>query len=227
MANNPEKQVCIFTKEQLDSIKTGYDDWFNNVLKDGDREEELAGKYFTHSGIPVKMVHTPADVSHIDYTEDIGYPGCAPYVRGVYPNMYPRPSVHRSPARRPGRSGRLQPAHQVPSAAWSQRRQHPLRPSHDPRIYSDDAEAEGNVGHCGAAVDSIWDMDAYFKDIDLGTISTSIVTHLPSTSIVIPGMYFAVAEQRGTPRTRSREPARTTSLWKPAWAVVRKFFLPR
>jgi len=33
----------------------------------------------------------------------------------------------------------------------------------------------------------------------LGSISTSIVTHLPSTSLVIPGMYFAVAEQRGIP----------------------------
>ena len=53
-----------------------------------------------------------------------------------------------------------------------------------------------------AAVDSIWDIDAFFADIDLGTVSTSIVTHLPSTSLVIPGMYFAVAEQRGTPITK-------------------------
>ncbi len=202
MANNPEKQVCIFTKEQLDSIKTGYDDWFNNVLKDGDREEELAGKYFTHSGIPVKMVHTPADVSHIDYTEDIGYPGCAPYVRGVYPNMYRgRPfTVRQLAGLGAPEDCNLRIKYLLQHGANGVNILFDL-----PTIRgynSDDAEAEGNVGHCGAAVDSIWDMDAYFKDIDLGTISTSIVTHLPSTSIVIPGMYFAVAEQRGTPKDK-------------------------
>ena len=67
---------------------------------------------------------------------------------------------------------------------------------------SDDPEAEGNVGQCGASVDSMLDMDAYFKGIDLGTVSTSIVTHMPSTSLVIPGMYFAVAQQRNTPLTQ-------------------------
>ena len=35
-----------------------------------------------------------------------------------------------------------------------------------------------------------------FKDIDLGKVSTSIVTHLPGTAFVHPGMYFAVAGQR-------------------------------
>ena len=59
---------------------------------------------------------------------------------------------------------------------------------------SDDRQAEGNVGQCGAAVDSLWDMEAFFADIDLSRISTSIVTHLPSTSLVIPGMYLELGE---------------------------------
>ncbi len=67
---------------------------------------------------------------------------------------------------------------------------------------SDDPEAEGNVGQCGAAVDSLVDMEAFFSGIDLGGISTSIVTHLPSTSLIIPGMYFALAEARGIPYNR-------------------------
>ena len=197
-----KKEVCLFSQDQLDTIKSGYDDWFNNVLKENDRQDELAGSYTTHSGIPIRMLHTPADIANIDYSEDMGFPGCAPYVRGVYPNMYRgRPFTLRQLAGLGAPEDcNLRVKYLLSHGATGVNILFDL-----PTIRgynSDDPEAEGNVGHCGAAVDSIWDIDAFFKDIDLGEISTSVVTHLPSTSIVIPGMYFAVAEQRGTPREK-------------------------
>ncbi|MBI4773938.1 MAG: methylmalonyl-CoA mutase [Deltaproteobacteria bacterium] len=197
-----KKDVCLFSREQLDTIKSGYDDWFNNVLKDNDRQDELSGQYTTHSGIPIRMLHTPADIAGIDYSEDLGFPGCAPYVRGVYPNMYRgRPFTLRQLAGLGAPEDcNLRVKYLLGHGATGVNILFDL-----PTIRgynSDDPEAEGNVGHCGAAVDSIWDIDAFFKDIDLGAISTSVVTHLPSTSIVIPGMYFAVAEQRGTSRDK-------------------------
>ena len=76
---------------------------------------------------------------------------------------------------------------------------------------SDDPQAEGNVGQCGAAVDSLWDMEAFFADIDFSGISTSIVTHLPSTSLVIPGMYFSLGEARGLSYQHWPGPAKTIS----------------
>jgi methylmalonyl-CoA mutase N-terminal domain/subunit len=190
---------CLFSVEHVQQIKDNYQDWFNNSLRDTDRETE--GKYFTHSGIPIKLIHTPADVEQINYLEDIGFSGHPPYLRGVYPNMY---------------RGRLFTVRQLAGLGAPEDCNERVCYLLDhgatgisilfdlPTVRgynSDDPEAEGNVGACGAAVDCIWDMDAFFKDIDLGTASTNIVTHLPSTSLVIPAMYFAVAEHRGTPWT--------------------------
>jgi methylmalonyl-CoA mutase N-terminal domain/subunit len=39
-------------------------------------------------GEELKIVYTPADVAHVDYLKDIGYPGAYPFTRGVYPGMY-------------------------------------------------------------------------------------------------------------------------------------------
>ena len=190
---------CLFSADHVQQIKADYQDWFNNSLRDSDRESE--GKYFTHSGIPIKLIYTPADIEHLNYTEDIGFSGHPPYLRGVYPNMY---------------RGRFFTLRQLAGLGAPEDCNERVCYLLDhgatgisilfdlPTVRgynSDDPEAEGNVGACGAAVDSIWDIDVFFKDIDLGTASTNIVTHLPSTSLVIPAMYFAVAEQRGTPWT--------------------------
>ena len=190
---------CLFSEEHVRQIKADYQDWFDNSLQKADRESE--GKYFTHSGIPIKLIYTPADIEHVNYTNDIGFSGHPPYVRGVYPNMY---------------RGRYFTVRQLAGLGSPEDCNDRVCYLLDhgatgvsilfdlPTIRgynSDDPEAEGNVGACGAAVDSIWDMDNFFKDIDLGAVSTSIVTHLPSTSLVIPAMYFAVAEQRGIPLT--------------------------
>jgi methylmalonyl-CoA mutase N-terminal domain/subunit len=44
--------------------------------------------FTTISGIPIKRVYTPEDVANLDYDKDIGLPGQAPFVRGIYPDMY-------------------------------------------------------------------------------------------------------------------------------------------
>jgi methylmalonyl-CoA mutase, N-terminal domain len=185
----------LFTPEAVADIENGYQEWLNKDL--GERDRQTEGNFTTHSGIPIKLQYTPADLKEIDYRQEIGFSGQPPYVRGVYPNMY---------------RGRLFTVRQL--AGLGAPEDCNLRIKYllghgatgvsilfdlpTIRGYnSDDPEAEGNVGACGAAVDSLWDMDAFFKDIDQAKVSTSIVTHLPSTSIVIPGMYFAVAEQRG------------------------------
>ncbi len=42
----------------------------------------------TASGIPIKSLYTPEDISDLDYSRQIGLPGREPFVRGVYPTMY-------------------------------------------------------------------------------------------------------------------------------------------
>ena len=194
------KKDPLFNEDSINQIETDQTTWFDTALSEADRAAE--GSFFTHSGIPVKLLFTPADVKDMNHARDLGFPGQPPFVRGVYSNMY---------------RGRLFTVRQLAGLGAPEDCNLRIKYLLDhgatgvnilfdlPTIRgynSDDPEAEGNVGACGAAVDSIWDIDAYFKDIDLGKVSTSIVTHLPSTSIVIPGMYFAVAEQRGTPWTQ-------------------------
>jgi methylmalonyl-CoA mutase N-terminal domain/subunit len=197
MLEKKDETTCLFSEEHVKLIKEQYDDWFNNCLRDADRQ--MDGQYFTHSGIPIKLIYTPADIEDVRYLDDIGFSGLPPYLRGVYPNMY---------------RGRLFTVRQLAGLGSPEDCNDRVCYLMDHgatginilfdlptirRYNSDDPEAEGYVGQCGAAVDSIWDIDAYFEGIDLGTVSTSIVTHLPSTSLVIPGMYFALAEERGTP----------------------------
>src|SRR5262245_1560505 len=39
-------------------------------------------------GMEVAPLYTPADLEHIEYERDLGYPGEFPFTRGVYPSMY-------------------------------------------------------------------------------------------------------------------------------------------
>ena len=52
-------------------------------MKDTETEKRT-----THSGIPVKEVYGPEDIQDLDYNQDLGLPGRAPYTRGIYGNMY-------------------------------------------------------------------------------------------------------------------------------------------
>lgn len=149
------------------------------------------------SGIPIKFLHTPLDVAGLDYLEDIGFPGQPPFRRGVYPNMYRgRPFTIRQLAGLGAPEDCNQRVRYLldhGATGVNILFDLPTIRGYD----SDDPKAEGNVGQCGAAVNSLWDMEAFFAGIDLGKISTSIVTHLPSTSLVLPGMYFVLGESQG------------------------------
>ena len=52
--------------------------------KFAEREEE----FISRSGIPIKRLYTPEDMSQFNYAEDLGYPGEYPFTRGIYPTMY-------------------------------------------------------------------------------------------------------------------------------------------
>ncbi len=51
-------------------------------------ERKETREFFTESGIPLKKIYTPEDVSKLDYERDLGMPGEGPFTRGAYPNMY-------------------------------------------------------------------------------------------------------------------------------------------
>jgi methylmalonyl-CoA mutase N-terminal domain/subunit len=161
------------------------------------RAYEAASKrdvdFETMSGIPLDPVYGPPDAER---------PGVAPYTRGPYASMYrsrlwsmrmfagfgtPVDTNQRfHELLRAGVTG-LSTAFDLPTLMGRD---------------SDDPIAEGEVGRCGVAVDTLADMEDLFAGIDLGEVSTSMTINSPAA--VLLAMYVAVAEETGVERARLR-----------------------
>lgn len=62
---------------------------------------------------------------------------------------------------------------------------------------SDEPEAAGMVGIVGAAVDTVDDMSAIFEGIPLDEVSVSVVSHYPTNTAILMGMFLVAAERQG------------------------------
>jgi methylmalonyl-CoA mutase N-terminal domain/subunit len=149
----------------------------------------------TISGLPVEPLYTPDDLAGWDYDDKLGYPGEFPYTRGVYPSMY---------------RGQLWTIRQFAgygTAAETNQRykfllsqgQAGLSVAFDmPTLMgydSDDPLSEGEIGHCGVAIDSLEDMETLFSGIRLDEITTSMTINSPAA--ILYAMYVAVGEKEG------------------------------
>jgi methylmalonyl-CoA mutase, N-terminal domain len=65
---------------------------------------------------------------------------------------------------------------------------------------SGQAEAHGEVGKCGVAIDSLADMETLFRGIPLDQVTVSMTINSPAS--VLWAMYLAVAERQGVEWTR-------------------------
>lgn len=146
----------------------------------------------TLSGIPLRSVYGPEDVSGLDAA---GAPGEFPYTRGIHRDMY---------------RGRLWTMRQfsgfgTPEDTNSRYRylldqgQTGLSVAFDlPTLMgfdADDAQSLGEVGKCGVSICSLEDMETLFRDIPLADVTVSMTINSPAA--VIWAMYLAVAEQQG------------------------------
>jgi methylmalonyl-CoA mutase N-terminal domain/subunit len=183
----------LFNQENIEKIKKEMEHWEKEILKGGAGDKE----YYTEAGIPMKLLYTPVDIANMNYLKDLGFSGAPPFVRGVYPNMY---------------RGRLFTVRQLAgfgSAADCNKRFKFLLANGATGVSalfdlptirgydSDDPEAEGNIGECGVAIDSVEDIMELFDGIPIDEVSVSVVTHLPSTTVAILAMYLVMAERRG------------------------------
>jgi methylmalonyl-CoA mutase N-terminal domain/subunit len=156
----------------------------------------------TTSGIPIVPLATPLDWSDERYLSHLGFPGEAPYTRGVQSTMY---------------RGRLWTtrifsgfgtAHETNQRYKSLLAQGNggLSVAFDlPALYGYDADhpmAAGEVGKCGVAVSSLADMETLFEGIPLDQVSTSMT--ITSTAAIALAMYMVVAEKQGVPPAKLR-----------------------
>jgi methylmalonyl-CoA mutase N-terminal domain/subunit len=162
------------------------------------RLPERKPAFFTLSGEPIAPVYTPADVEHIDYLRDIGFPGQYPYTRGPYPTMYrSRPWTMRQIAgfaTARDTNQRFKYLIAQGQTGISTDFDMPTLMGYD----SDDPRSLGEVGREGVAIDSVEDMHELFEGIDLASISVSMTIN--PTAWILLAMYLVVAEERGVPK---------------------------
>ena len=184
----------IFDKKSLKEIKTKTAEWEENSYS---CQKKLKKKYETLSGFDVKPLYTPDDLAGFDYLRDLGFPGEAPFIRGVHPTMYRgRTWTHRQLAGfgppeetnkrykfllQQGASG-INGVFDYPTLRGYS--------SDDPDVYAD-------VGRGGVAIDTVDDMRILFDGIPIDQVSVSLVTCQPICNISMQSMYFANALDRG------------------------------
>lgn len=151
--------------------------------------------FTTVSGRKIKELYTPLDLEGLDYFKELNFPGDYPYTRGIHPTMY---------------RGRLWTMRQFSGFGTAEdtnkRYKYLLAQGqtglsvafHLPTLMGIDSDhplAQGEIGKCGVAIDSLADMEILFDGIPLDKISTSMTINPPAA--VLWAMYIAVAEKQG------------------------------
>jgi methylmalonyl-CoA mutase N-terminal domain/subunit len=145
----------------------------------------------TMSGVPLAPVYGPAQAE---------LPGEFPFTRGPYAAMYrSRLWTMRQFAgfgTAEDTNGRFKELLRAGASGLSTAFDMPTLLGRD----SDDAQALGEVGRAGVAIDTLADMEDLFAGIDLAAVSTSMTINSPAALVL--AMYVVVAEKAGTARAR-------------------------
>jgi len=193
----------VSDNKKLEELAAARDRWEETTLQDTlSKRPERADTFVTTSSVPIERLYTLLDLPNFDYVNDLGFPGEAPFTRGVHPTM------HR---------GRLWTMRMFAgfgtAEETNQRYQYLLEQGNMglsvafdlPTLmgYDTDApEALGEFGRCGVAVSSLKDMEILFEGIPLGEISTSMTINSPAA--IIWAMVIAAAEKQGYQRENLR-----------------------
>jgi len=178
------------------SLKQSFNHWkaekYDKALK---KDSPKKMEYTTISGKKIKELYTPLDLDGFDYLKQLNFPGEYPYTRGIHPTMY---------------RGRLWTMRQFSGfgTAEDTNKRYKYLLSHGQTglsvafhlptlmgVDSDHPLAQGEIGKCGVAIDSLADMEILFNEIPLDKISTSMTINAPAA--VLWAMYIAVAEKQG------------------------------
>ncbi|MDE2180284.1 MAG: methylmalonyl-CoA mutase family protein [candidate division NC10 bacterium] len=183
-------------EEQMKTLKRAFDDWQANVLEPTlTRIPERKREFRTSSGIEVKRLYTPLDLTDHDYPERLGFPGAWPYTRGVRPTMYRsrlwtmREYAGYGIAEETNRRFHflLEQGQTGLSVAFDL----PTQLGYD----ADDPMAVGEVGKVGVAIDSLADMETLLRGIPLDRVSVSMTIN--ATAAILLAMYVVVAKRAG------------------------------
>src|SRR5476651_1273984 len=161
--------------KSTEKVEAALEKWARDVYgKSAQKPGALRqARFGTSSGIELAALYGPGSSPAESYDEKLGYPGLLPFTRGVQPTMYR------------GRYWTMRQYAGFGTAEETNERFHfllkggqtglstafdlPTQMGHD----SDSPLARGEVGRVGVAIDTFDDMEALFKGIPLGKVSTS------------------------------------------------------
>ena len=154
-----------------------------------------AADFSTLSGLEMDPVYGPPPGAVVPGFERIGWPGEFPFTRGLYPAGYrARPWTIRQfsgfgNARQTNERYKMLLG--AGGTGLSVAFDMPTLMGRD----SDDPRSQGEVGHCGVAIDSAADMDTLFAGIPLADVTTSMTISGPAVPVFC--MYLAAARRQG------------------------------
>jgi methylmalonyl-CoA mutase N-terminal domain/subunit len=171
--------------------------WLDQIwAKARAKSPERKDVFRTTSDIELGPVDAPPNPD-ADYLRRLGFPGEAPFTRGIQPTMYR------------GRYWTMRQYAGFGSAEDANTRYHYLLRSGQTGLSvafdlptqmgrdADHARARGEVGKVGVSISSLRDMEVLLKGIPLGEVSTSMTIN--STAAILLSLYAAVGEQQGVP----------------------------
>lgn len=199
------KRKPLFDQGALNDIKKDFEGWKSNTVKENDRNNWLVTpQTILGSEMPRELIYTPLNISDLDYANDLGNSGQAPFTRGLHPNMYrgkkftirqingfggPEDTNERLKFMLKNGATGLSVIFDIPTV----------------QMYdSDDPISRGQVGTSGVAIDSAGDMEILFKGVAIEDVTISLVTHYPSNTAILFPMFLAMAERRGVPWSNLR-----------------------
>ena len=162
---------------------------------DVDADRIRDADFTTLSGTEVDPVYGPRPGDVYEGFERIGWPGEFPFTRGVH---------------RTGYRGKEWTIRQFAGFGNTQQTNQRYRMLLDqgggglsvafdmPTLMgrdSDDPLSQGEVGHCGVAIDSAADMESLFEGVPLGSVTTSMTISGPAVPVFC--MYLVAAERQG------------------------------
>ncbi|MBV9855279.1 MAG: methylmalonyl-CoA mutase [Streptosporangiaceae bacterium] len=175
----------------MDEIAAGRRRWQRRYDEGAKRDADFS----TLSGMPTDPAYGPPDGAVVPGMERIGWPGEYPFTRGLYATGYRGKQWTIRQFSGFGNARQTNERYKMllgaGGAGLSVAFDMPTLMGRD----SDDPRAEGEVGHCGVAVDSAADMDILFDGIPLGDITTSMTISGPAVPVFC--MYLAAAERQG------------------------------
>jgi len=185
----------MFKEEELKKIADEKERWEKDLSKLLSETPERLPRFTTLSDVEINSLYSPEDINEMDYIEEIGFPGVAPFTRGVHPSMYR------------GRLWTMRMFSGLGGPEETNKRFHYLLDNgetglsvafHYPTLMgydSDSPMARGEIGKCGVAIDTLKDMEILFEGIPLDEVTTSMTINPPAS--ILLAMYLVLAEKQG------------------------------